>query len=72
MSGGLCPACWTRLVGSHGGVCDACYREGEGSDPVPRGRFTRPDGSFDIMAYCRKLDEAANAAVGASPPRSEP
>lgn len=31
------------------------------------GRWRRPDGSFDILAYCRWLDDNANAATGATP-----
>lgn len=34
-------------------------------------RWLRADGSFDVLAYCRWLDDNANAGAGKPRPRDE-
>ena len=40
--------------------------------PMPEARWTRPDGPFDVLAWCRHLDAMANRGAGAMRPEVEP
>lgn len=54
----------------HNGFCPTCFAQGEGDDPAPRQRHTRPDGSFDVLAYCRSLDASYAAAFDTAEARA--
>ena len=40
--------------------------------PLPTFHWTRADGSFDVLAWCRHLDTTANRGAGAMRPEAGP
>jgi len=51
-------------------ITSGYYDRTESANPTTAHRWTRPDGSFDVLAWCRHLDNQWN--VGAGSPRTCP